>query len=261
MIMTVRELYEALCAIIPSSLSCEWDRDGLECCPEPEREVKRIIVALDVTDKVIDTAICENADVIVSHHPIFFGGLSGVNSLTVDGAKAVKLVKANIATMSFHTRLDALCGGVNDTLAALIGLRGVEVIGSEGIARIGELERELDAMAFAEYVKKALSCGEGEKEAHVALCPAGKAVKRVALVGGSGGSDIKLAYANGADTYLTGELKHHERLMAAELGINLLAAGHFFTEYPVCAFIEKTLKGICPNANISTVFSNTVIEL
>lgn len=259
--MTVKELYEALCAIIPPSLSCEWDRDGLECCPEPCKEVKKIIVALDVTDKVIDTAICEGADVIVSHHPIFFGGLSGVNAMTVDGAKAVKLIRANIATMSFHTRLDALCGGVNDTLAALIGLHGVEVIGSEGIARIGELDGELDAVAFAKKVKRALSSGDGEREAHVALCPAGRAVKRVALVGGSGGSDIKLAHASGADTYLTGELKHHERLMAAELGINLLAAGHFFTEYPVCAFIEKTLKGICPDADVSRVFSNTIIEL
>ena len=92
------------------------------------------------------------------------------------------------------------------------------------------------------------------------LCSAGKKVKRVALVGGSGGSDIKLAAASGADTYLTGELKHHERLMAAEIGMNLVAAGHFFTENPVCDFIEKTVRDICPDAEIKTVFSNTVVE-
>lgn len=258
--MTVKELYEKLCGIIPQSLSCEWDRDGFECCPEPEKEVKKIIIALDVTGDVIDVAVNEGADVIISHHPIFFGGLKNVNALTVDGARAVKLIKANIATMSFHTRLDALEGGVNDTLAALIGLRNVSVIGDEGIARIGELDGELDATDFAKRVKSVLSCGDGDREAHVVLCSAGKRVKRVALVGGSGGSDIKLAAACGADTYLTGELKHHERLMAADLGINLLAAGHFFTEYPVCAFIEKTLGEICPEAETKTVFSNTVVE-
>ena len=259
--MTVRELYEKLCAIIPSSLSCEWDRDGLECCPEPEKEVKKIIISLDVTGAVIDLAEREGADVIISHHPIFFGGLNNVNALTFDGAKAVRLVRSNIATMSFHTRLDALYGGVNDILAKAIGLKNVEVVGDEGICRIGELEKATDAVSFASMVKSALSCGESEKEAHVALCSAGRVVKRVALVGGSGGSDIKLAVSCGADTYLTGELKHHERLMAEELNINLLAAGHFFTEYPVCEFIEKTLRDICPDAEIKTVFSNTVIEI
>ena len=108
--MTVRELYEKLCEIIPSSLSCEWDRDGLECCPEPEKEVKKVIISLDVTKAVIDLAEREGADVIISHHPIFFGGLNNVNALTLDGAKAVRLIKSNIATMSFHTRLDALVG-------------------------------------------------------------------------------------------------------------------------------------------------------
>ena len=71
---------------------------------------------------------------------------------------------------------------------------------------------------------------------------------------------MKLAAKAGADTYLTGELKHHERLAADDLNMNLLAAGHFFTEYPVCAFIEKTIREICPGAEIKTVFSNTVVE-
>lgn len=259
--MTVREFYEKLCGIIPTSLSCEWDRDGLECCPEPEREVKKVIVTLDVTGEVIETAEKENADVIISHHPIFFGGLNNVNALTVDGAKAVRLVKANIATMSFHTRLDALDGGVNDILASRIGLGGVETVGDERICRVGELKEETDAVEFAKLVKGALSSGDAEREAHVVLCSGNRRVKKVALVGGSGGSDIKLAAAIGADTYLTGELKHHERLMAEDIHMNLLAAGHFFTEYPVCGFIEKTVKEICPNAEIKTVFSNAVVEI
>lgn len=259
--MTVKELYEKLCGIIPASLSCEWDRDGLECCPEPEQEVKKIIISLDVTGEVIDTAEREGADVIISHHPIFFSGLNNVNAMTFDGAKAVRLVKSNIATMSFHTRLDALSGGVNDILASLVGLENVEAVGDEGICRVGELKEETDAVSFAKTVKGALSSGDREREAHVVLCSANRPVKRVALVGGSGGSDIKLAAVSGADTYLTGELKHHERLMAEDVNMNLLAAGHFFTEYPVCEFIEKTVKEICPEAEIKTVFSNTVVEL
>lgn len=258
--MNVIELYERLCGVIPASLSCAWDRDGLESCPEPEREVKKILVALDVTNSVIDRAIEIGADVIISHHPLFFGGLGNINALTFDGARAVKLARAGIAVMSFHTRLDALEGGVNDTLASLIGLCGVQVIGDEGIARIGELEREMSVEDFARLLKDRLSTGHGEREAHIAICPANKTVKRVAVLGGSGGDDLKVSAAAGADTYVTGELKYHERLSASDFNMNLICAGHFFTEYPVCDILKKTLGDICPDAEIENYFSNQIIE-
>ncbi len=258
--MKVIELYNKLCEIIPPSLSCSWDRDGLESCPEPDREVKRVLVSLDTTNEVIDKAIAEGVDVIVSHHPLFFGGLGNINALTFDGARAVKLAKHSIATMSFHTRLDALEGGVNDILASLIGLENVEVVGEEQIVRVGTLKEETDAERFAKTVKNLLSNGSGSGEAHVALCPAGRRVKRVAVLGGSGGDDIKVAAQAGADTYVTGELKYHERLSAKDFGVNLICAGHFFTEYPVCAFLEKAVRELLPDATVETVFSNEIIE-
>lgn len=258
--MKIRELYTKLCEVIPSELSCSWDRDGLESCPEPDREAKRVLVALDVTNAVIDRAIEVSADVIVSHHPLFFGGLGNINALTFDGARAVKLAQKGIAVMSFHTRLDALNGGVNDTLAALIGLNDVEIIGDERIARIGELENEVDVEDFARDLQKKLSSGSCERSAHIAICPANRRVKRVAVLGGSGGDDIKVAAAYGADTYVTGELKYHERLSAQDFGMNLICAGHFFTEYPVCEFLKKTVGEICPDATVENYFSNTIIE-
>ncbi len=259
--MKVFELYEKLCEIIPTSLSCAWDRDGLECCPEPEKEVRRVLISLDITNEVIDEAIENNVDVIISHHPVFFGGLGNLNALTFDGARAVKLAKNNIATMSFHTRLDALAGGVNDILAEKIGLADIETVGEERICRIGNLEEKMSAVEYAKLVKNALSYGDGEREASVILAPADRAVKRVALVGGSGGDDIALAAANGADTFVTGELKYHQLLAASDFKVNLITAGHFFTEYPVCEFLEKTVREICPEAEIKTVFSNKIIEL
>lgn len=259
--MTVIELYNKLSEIIPASLSCPWDRDGLESCPEPQREMKKVIISLDVTNEVIDKAISDGADVIISHHPLFFGGLGNVNALTFDGARAVKLAKNNIAVMSFHTRLDALDGGVNDILADLLGLKNVSVVGDEGICRIGEIQNELDVMDFAKTVKDKLSSGDGEREASIAICPAGKKVKRVAVLGGSGGDDIKVAALAGADTFVTGELKYHERLSATDFGVNLICAGHFFTEYPVCTFLEKTVKDICRGIETEVVFSNKIIEI
>ena len=259
--MTVIELYNRLCEVIPTSLSCEWDRDGLESCPEPGREVKRVIISLDTTNEVIDEAIESHADVIISHHPLFFGGLGNINAMTFDGARAVKLAKNGIATMSFHTRLDALYGGVNDILAEKLGLCDVETIGDDKIARIGTLKEETTPEEYARKIKSALSHGSDERQAHVTLSSAGRTVKRVALVGGSGGDEIALAAGNGADTYVTGDLKYHQLLSADDFNMNLITAGHFFTEYPVCAFLEKTVSGICPDAEIKTVFSNRIIEL
>ena len=259
--MTVIELYNKLCEIIPTSLSCEWDRDGLESCPEPCREVKKVLIALDCTNEVIDKAIGVKADVIISHHPLFFGGLGNMNALTFDGARAVKLAKNNVATMSFHTRLDALEDGVNDTLARIMGLENIVTVGDDRICRVGELPQEVELMECAAGVKKSLSYGEGEREAHLVICSAGKKVKRVGLVGGGGGDDIRVAAESGADTYVTGELKHHERLSAGDFGMNLIAAGHFFTEHPVCAFLEKTVKELLPEAEVEVVFSNTIIEI
>ena len=259
--MKVIDLYKKLCEAIPTSLSCEWDRDGLESCPDPDKEVKKVLIALDVTTGVIEKAETESFDVIISHHPVFFGGLANINSLTPMGAKAVALARSCIAVMSFHTRLDALENGVNDTLASLIGLKNVETIGNDKIARIGELECEVELEDFAHTVKEALSYGEGANEAHVTVCRSGRKVKRVALVGGSGGGEIGLALEHGADTFLTGDLKYHELLSSTEHNMNLVCAGHFFTEYPVCNFLKKTVGGICPDATVENYFSNIIIEL
>ena len=259
--MKVIELYNKLCEIIPTSLSCPWDKDGLESCPEPEKEVKKVLISLDITNEVIDEAIENNVDVIISHHPIFFGGLGNMNALTFDGARAVKLARYGIATMSFHTRLDALKDGVNDTLARRIGLTDIEVIGDDQIGRIGNLKEEMNAVDYARFVKGALSYGDGDKEASVSLSPADRKVKRVALIGGGGGDFIRLAAESGADTYVTGDMKYHELLSASDFKVNLITAGHFFTEYPVCEFLLGTIGEICPEAEARIVFSNRIIEL
>lgn len=259
--MNVSELYKKLNERIPPSLSCDWDRDGLEACPEPLRDVKRVLISLDVTDAVISRAEESGADVVISHHPLFFGGLGAINALEPSGARAVRLARSGISVMSFHTRLDALRGGVNDVLATLMGLDNVEAVGDERIMRLGTLKQVSDAESFAAMLKTVLSHGEGALEAKITLCPAGKEVKRVAVLGGSGGDDIGLAAMCGADTFVTGELKYHQQLSAEDVGMNLICGGHFFTEYPVCIFLKNTVSEICPSAEAEIFFSNKIIEI
>lgn len=233
--MTVRELYEYLNEKIPPSLSCAWDNDGLMCCPDSTKEAERVLVTLDVTDAAVRYAIAHGFDVIVSHHPMIFKGLCAVNQDHYIAAKTIRLLQSGISVMSFHTRLDAVTGGVNDLLAERLGLCEWETFGEEGIGRIGRLPQAMSATEFARLVKERLNAPT------VLVSDAGLPVRRVAVLGGGGADDVAAAQAAGADTYVTGELKYHQLTDAPEMGINLLAAGHFHTEDPVCERLRQWL--------------------
>ena len=227
--MTVKELFSRLEERIPKELSCSWDNDGLMCCPDMEREVRRVLVVLDVTAEMAERAITEGYDLIVSHHPLVFRPLKSVNPADAVAKKVIRLLCAGISVMSFHTRLDAVCGGVNDTLAAALGLQDVTPFGSDGeaIGRIGRLKKSVTLDEFAMRVKEITGAPV------VTVADGGVNVECVAVLGGSGSDDVAAARAAGADTYLSGELGHHHLNDCPESGMNLIAAGHFYTENPV----------------------------
>ena len=252
--MTVFELYTKLTERVPTSLSMGWDGDGFEICPDKNAEAKKVLISLDVTNDVIDRAIDGGFDVIVAHHPMLFNGLKEISALSADGARAVRLIKNNISVMTFHTRLDSVDGGVNDVLASLLELNNIATVEFNGnqVVRVGELEEEMDASEFASLVKEKLNCPA------VSLARASGRVKRVALIGGSGGSEMGAANFSGADTFITGELKHHEMLSAKDIGVNLIVAGHFFTEYPVCDRLFEMIGELDPSIEREVYFSDRV---
>ncbi len=252
--MKVKEIYAALSKRIPSELSCEWDNDGLMVCPDPDREVKRVLIALDITEAVAQKAIDGGYDLILSHHPLIFRPLKALNFDSYVAKKAIRLLCAGVSAMSFHTRLDAVCGGVNDTLANALGLVDVSAFGENGeaIGRIGSLPSTMPLAEFAALVKQVTGA------ASVTVADAGLPVSRVALLGGSGSDDVAAAKKSGADTYLSGELGHHHLTDAPENGMNLIAAGHFHTENPVCETLRDMLFAIDPTVRAEIVCSNTV---
>ncbi len=251
--MTVRGLYELLNKKIPTSLSCEWDNDGMMCCPDGEREVRRVLLTLDVTADAVKEAIGRNCDLILSHHPLIFKGLKSLGGEDPISSKTIELIKNRICVMSFHTRLDAVAGGVNDVLASALGLFDITPFGEEAIGRIGTLPVEETAENFAKKVKETLNAPV------VLLSDAGKPVRRVAVLGGSGGDDVDVANAAGADTYVTGELKYHQMTDAPEEGMNLITAGHFHTEFPVCAMLKELLAELDPTIE-TQIYDNYKIK-
>ncbi len=246
--MNVTELYKKLDELIPRELSCDWDNDGLMCCPEPLREVKKVLFTLDVTESAAEYAVKNGFDVIISHHPMIFKPLPSVTS-----RKLILLIKNGISVMSFHTRLDALCGGVNTALAEAVGIEDAVPFSSDGIGLIGTLKGEYTPTELAEKVKNVLGAPFAE------LISSGKSPKKVALVGGDGKDCLLDAVNAGCDTYITGSMSYNSMTDASELGINIIAAGHFFTENPVLGRLEKMITELMPEA-VTGQFSCNLIK-
>ena len=154
--MTVKKLYEKLCERIPESLSCEWDNDGIMCASDCSAEVNNVLIALDVTEEIVDYAISRNFDLIISHHPLIFKPISAITEQNHISRKIIKLITNNVSVFSFHTRADKVEGGVNDLLADYIGLVDVEPFGEDGLGRIGTLPDERELENFAEDIKMQL---------------------------------------------------------------------------------------------------------
>ena len=233
--MTVKELYSLLEEKFPAALSAEWDNDGLMCCPDPDAPVRRVLCTLDVTEAAVDHAIRVGADLILSHHPLLFHPLSSLTADTAVGRKLMALLREGISVLSFHTRADAAEGGVNDTLAGLLGLLDILPF-AEGMGRIGRLPSPRSLEEFAATVVSSLGAPA------VALGDAGLPVSRVAVLGGSGKGEVAAAVAAGADTFLSGRLSYEAVNEAKELGINLLEAGHFYTEAPLMRRLTEELR-------------------
>ena len=241
---SVKELYDYLDEKIPRALSCEWDNDGLMVCADAFREVKRVLLALDATEAVAEYAVKNGFDAVVTHHPMIFSPLRALSALEPTAAKALFLAKNNVAVMSFHTRLDARAGGVNDVLAGKLGVINTVPFGPEGeaLGRVGVLPAPVAFRRFCADVAEALS-----SPCVTAIC-AKETVQKVAVLGGGGKDFVKSALASGADVFVTGEVTYNVMLEAKAAGLCLVTVGHYHTERPVLsalyAMITEKFPGI-----------------
>ena len=230
--MTVREVYDFLNSVAPYNTQCEWDNSGL-MTGSFEAEFDSVMLCLDCTNDVIEQAAANGCKLIISHHPLIFKPLKCVEADT----PLYNAIKNGITVLSCHTNLDMAKDGVNDTLCSLLDIKDVQPLVAENspFMRMGETD-EMSAKDFASFVRNKLNeC--------VRLTSCGKTVKKVAVCGGAGGEYIPVAADAGCDTFVTGEAKHHEHLLAQMYGINLLVAGHFSTEKDVLQTLcDKLLK-------------------
>lgn len=248
--MKVTDLYKKLDQKIPAALSCDWDNDGLMCCSHHLREVERVLFTLDITADAVEYAADNRFDCIISHHPMIFRPLTAV----VDPALSV-LIKNDITAMSFHTRLDALDGGVNDCLASLLKIKYTEPFGECSIGRLGMLKKRMPSLQFCEHVKELLRCHDVRAVLPNSFC------EKVAVVGGEGGDFIESAVLAGADTLITGNAGYHALTDASRGGMNIICAGHYYTEQPVLYVLESMVREFVPQAYTERFASNVILNI
>lgn len=228
----------------PRTLAAEWDNVGL-LVGDPAQEIHTVLLALDITQTVVDEAAEIGAELIVAHHPVMNCAWHPVQSLRADdplGRKLRALVKADIAAICMHTNLDAAEGGVNDVLAEKLGLSDISPLGADGIGRVGTINGEKSLAEYVPFVVKSLG-SHGAR-----FRDGGKAVHRVAVGGGACGSYMAAALEKGCDTFVTADLKYNDFLDTE--GLNLIDAGHFPTENVICPVIAQRLGAAFPELKI-----------
>ncbi len=231
--MKISELLEYLDSWAPFSSAKEFDNCGL-LVGDPEAETKKVMLALDLTEEILDEAAEAGAGAVLTHHPLIF---RAVKSFTSD-ALPWQAAKRGVAVIACHTNLDAAPGGVNDTFIRAIGLKKVGVVpDTDGCCALCACPEEISApAALAGRVRTAAGLP------FVRLIDGGRAVGTAAVCCGGGASFVEAAMAAGADALITGDIKYSQAVDAFRAGFTLIDAGHYETERLVLPVVKERLS-------------------
>lgn len=248
--MRCSEIMNTLETLSPVMFAENWDNVGLLVGRE-DKTVHRIMIALDATDDVIEQAVLQGVDLLLTHHPLLFSSIKRITEADFIGRRLLKLIRNDICYYAMHTNFDVM--GMADAAADALGLQRCEVleityeddIAKEGIGRIGQFPHKmtLEQMAGlcknAFFIDKVRLYGEAETEIEVA-----------AIVPGSGKDYINAAIAKGADVLITGDIGHHNGLDAIEQGLAVIDAGHYGIEKLFVPYMEDFFAGQMPELEV-----------
>ncbi len=248
--ITVQDVLDCVQGFAPTYMKESWDKVGLNC-GRRNAPVTKVLVALDPFEAVCREARELGAELLVTHHALIWQP-GFVTDESQWGKNTLYLIENGIAHLNAHTNLDCAPGGVNDTLANALGLSNTQVVSPAGtdaegnpygLLRMGEVPAQsLDS--FMTTVKERLGC----PGLRYASC--GKPVSRVAVGGGACAGFIGQAIDAGCDTFVTADVRYNQFWDARDLGINLIDAGHFHTENPVCEILARVISVAFPELTV-----------
>ncbi len=275
MSVTVRDVIAALETAYPPVLAEEWDTGIGLTCGDPAGAVSNLLLAVDVDAAVIRQAESIGAGLLVTHHPLLFRPVQSVSADTPKGALIHRMIRSGIAHFAAHTNADKAVGGVNDALAAALGLTDLHPLvpdpegtlppghpqsGRTGTGRVGQLPTPMTLDAFVDLVAKSLPAtvsgvrAAGEKSRLIAT---------VALCGGAGDSELGSATTVGADVYLTSDLRHHvvSEHVADRLAPAVVEVAHWAGEWPWLANAARVITAATGDGTATGSVTTTVSAL
>ncbi len=239
--MKVRDITNAIEEFAPLSLQEKWDNSGL-VIGSPEDTVTGVMVGFDCTEELIEEALQKGCNMVVTHHPLIFKGVTSINAKDPVGAAIIAAVKGGVAVYAAHTSADKVIQGVSGDMARKLGLVNVQILEPDGegtgLGCIGDFPKPLTADEALAAVKGAF----GLKLIRHSR-PVESRISRVAVLGGSGGSDIDEAVRAGAQLYITADVSYH-KFFTPE-GFMVMDIGHFESEVGIVdIFLSEIRKKI-----------------
>ena len=254
--MKAKQVFDALEQYAPLPLQDSFDNAGLQIGLTEEQEVTGALLCLDVTEAVIDEAERMGCNLIVAHHPLLFRGLKSITGRSYVERCVIKAIQKGIGIYAAHTNLDNAEGGVNYRIAEKLGLENLTFLDAKpgvtaGAGVVGELPMAEDEQGFLHRVKTLFSI---QCIRHNQLC--GREIRRVALCGGAGGFLLPNAIAQGADAFLTGEMRYHD-YFGHEGDLLIAEMGHYESEQYTVDLLAEVLNSRFPELKIVKTSLNT----
>jgi dinuclear metal center YbgI/SA1388 family protein len=241
--MKVKDITGAIEEFAPLSVQESWDNSGL-IIGSPESEVSGVLFGFDCTPELVDEAVETGADMIVTHHPLIFGGIKKISPEDPVGLAVMKAVAAGISVYAAHTTADKVISGVSGAMAERLGLVNVRILEKDGensgLGAVGDLPSPMSAEDAVKYVKGKFSLKAARCSRYI-----GTPVSRIAMCGGSGSSLIPEAMAAGAQLYVSGDISYHH--FFTPQGFMVMDIGHFESEVDIVEILFSLIRKKFPN--------------
>lgn len=255
--VTTKDILRLLDTIAPFNIAEEWDNSGLQV-GDPAWEVKKIMIALDVTMPLMKAAKNWNCDLVLTHHPLMITPENSFDFSRMPGQAIFASAVDQISIVSLHTNLDKASGGLNDFFASKIGIDTTLPFlpidfenndiqnGPEGIGRTGYLPETITLNQLVSQIKSKLQIEHLRVSGDLSL-----PVRNIAICTGSGGSLINDFIKSGADVFITGDTKYHEARTIEEHSKALIDVGHFASEHIVIELLNNSLSQVITKTGLN----------
>jgi len=242
--MKVKDITAVLEAFAPLEIQEDWDNSGL-LIGSPEDPVHGVLVGFDCTPELIDEAIEKGCDMVVTHHPLIFGGLKRISGQDPVGAAVMKAIRGGVAVYAAHTSADKVPAGVSGAMAKRLDLQDVQLLipdesGASGLGCTGYFPIPMTGMEALQYVKEKFGLQVVRSSR-----PLETPIEKVALMGGSGGSEIAAAIRSGAQLYITADISYHHFFTPE--GFMVMDIGHFESEVEITDIFLTQIRKNFPN--------------